>query len=430
MLLLQQVAHLYAQERNTVNLVPVDSGWAANSVNTVVFRKNSLVTYKQWQYIAYYDANKMVVLGKRKHGSDQWQLRRTTFTGNTNDAHNTISIMVDGAGYLHLAWDHHNNPLNYAISIKPGSLEMTGKITMTGSFEKSVSYPEFYKMASGDLLFLYRDGGSGRGNLVVNYYHTKNKQWHQLQSNLIDGEGKRNAYWQACTDNKGSIHISWVWRESPDVASNHDMCYARSDDGGKTWVKSTGDQYQLPITLATAEYALRIPQNSELINQTSMYADANGIPYIATYWRNQNETIPQYQVIFKDAGEWKKVDPGFRKTAFSLSGAGTKSIPISRPQIITWPNGNKTGAMLIFRDQERDAKVSVAITQNMIDNHWELSDLTRFGVGSWEATYDTEWWKKKNKLNLFIQNVVQVDAEGTAAIAPQLIQVLEWKPVY
>jgi hypothetical protein len=91
-----------------------------------------------------------------------------------------------------------------------------------------------------------------------------------LQNNLIDGQNKRNAYWQTCIDEKGTIHVSWVWRETPDVSSNHDMCYACSKDGGITWQKSTGEKYTLPITAATAEYAVRIPQKSELINQTSM----------------------------------------------------------------------------------------------------------------------------------------------------------------
>lgn len=91
-----------------------------------------------------------------------------------------------------------------------------------------------------------------------------------MQNNLIDGQNKRNAYWQTCIDEKGTIHVSWVWRETPDVSSNHDMCYACSKDGGITWQKSTGEKYTLPITAATAEYAVRIPQKSELINQTSM----------------------------------------------------------------------------------------------------------------------------------------------------------------
>jgi hypothetical protein len=263
-------------------LIDVDLGWANNSVNTVVFRKNSLVSFKDTQFIAYYNSDRHVVVGKRKIGTNKWLLKQTPYIGNTNDAHNTISIMVDGQGYLHMAWDHHNHPLRYCRSISPGSLELTEKMAMTGETEQKVSYPEFHKLPNGNLLFFYRDGGSGQGNLVINRYDVRSKKWERLHSNLIDGEGQRNAYWQAFVDSKGTIHISWVWRESPDVASNHDMGYARSTDGGKTWMKSTGQKYQLPIIAPSAEYACKIPQKSELINQTSMFADASGRVYIAT----------------------------------------------------------------------------------------------------------------------------------------------------
>ena len=106
---------------------------------------------------------------------------------------------------------------------------------MTGKNEDRVTYPEFYSLPNGDLLFTYRDGVSGGGNLVLNRYDLKQKQWTRLQDKLIDGEGERNAYSQMAVDAKGTIHLSCVWRETPDVATNHDMCYARSTNGGKTW---------------------------------------------------------------------------------------------------------------------------------------------------------------------------------------------------
>ena len=249
-----------------------------------------------------------------------------------------------------------------------------------------------------------------------------------MHSNLIDGEGQRSAYWQACVDTKGTIHLSWVWRETPDVASNHDLCYATSKDGGLSWQKSTGEIYQLPITASSAEYALHIPQKSELINQTSMFADTEGHPYIATYWREQNSTIPQYHLVYKTTTIWQKQLIDFRKTAFSLSGAGTKRIPISRPQIIAWKSGNNLAAALIFRDEERGNKVSVALNQNIAKHKWAIIDLSSKSVGSWEPTYDTELWKEKQLLHLFLQNVEQVDAEGQSKLPPQIIEVLEWNP--
>ena len=409
-------------------LVPVGKGWANNTVNVTVYRKNSLVTHNDTQYIAYYNPESYVVLGKRKLGDVAWQLQQTPYRGNTKDAHNIISIMVDGDGYLHMAWDHHNNPLHYVKSVQPGSLVLTEPLSMTGSLENRLSYPEFYTLPNGNLLFFYRHGGSGSGNLVINQYNIKTKSWTQLHSNLIDGEQQRNAYWQACVDARGTIHLSWVWRETPDVASNHDMCYARSTDGGVTWESSNGNRYALPINAATAEYAWHIPQQSELINQTAMFADDNGYPYIATYWREKGSKVPQYGIIYKKEGAWQAQLLTFRNQPFSLSGEGSKSIPIARPQVVARQKGRKLHAALIFRDEAFGSKVSVACTKNLTKNKWKIRHLTSESVGSWEPSYDTELWKDKKLLHLFVQKAEQVDGEGLANKPPQPVQVLEWKP--
>jgi len=408
-------------------ITTVGNGWAANSVNAVVFRKNSIASWRGNQYIAYYDADKNVVLCQRKLGDSDWTIHKTQYQGNVADAHRSISLIVDGNGYLHISWDHHDNALNYAVSIAPGSLQLSDKIAMTGKKESKVTYPEFYTLADGNLLFLYREGSSGNGNLMMNRYELKTKSWQQIQDGLIDGEGKRNAYWQMAVDAKGVIHISWVWRESADVSSNHDLCYARSLDGGLTWEKSSGEKYQLPITIAIAERICDIPMQSELINQTSMFADSDGNPFIATYWREKGETVPQYHVVYKESGNWKNVDLGFRKTAFSLSGMGTKNIPISRPQILAWKQQGKQAMALIFRDAERGEKVSVAVNTDIQRKNWMLKDLTTESVGSWEPSYDTELWKNKKVLNLYLQKVVQIDGEGKAANEPTPVQVLEYK---
>lgn len=404
------------------------NAWANNSVNTVIFRKNALVTFRNLQFTAFYDTDQYVVLAKRVLGSTRWETRRTMYKGDATDAHKCICIMVDGDGFLHLTWGHHNQPLSYCSSVTAGSLEMTDKKPMIGTKESRVTYPEFYKMPGGDLLFFYRDGESGNGNLVLNRYLLKKKKWIRVQDNLIDGEGARNAYWQIALDKTGILHISWVWRETPDVASNHDMCYARSKDGGLTWEKSTGAPYVLPITASTAEYALRIPQNSDLINQTSMFADEKGQPYIATYWREATDSVPQYHIIYKRDGRWNSANLSFRKTAFSLSGAGTKNIPISRPQVLAWQQGKELATALIFRDAERGSKVSIAVNRDMRTNNWKIHDLSDEPVGSWEPTYDTELWKTKHRLDLFIQRTIQVDGEGNASVEPQAVKVIEWKP--
>lgn len=205
---------------------------------------------------------------------------------------------------------------------------------MVGRNEERVTYPEFYQLPDGDLLFFYRDGGSGNGNLVLNRYRQQTGRWERLHDNLIDGEGQRNAYWQVCVGARGVIHLSWVWRETANVVTNHDIAYAKSDDGGMAWKKTTGESYRMPITESKAEYAVRIPMNSELANQTSMAEDHHGNPCIANFWRDTQDGVPQYRLVYHDGSLWKTQQVGTRTRKFFRRGGGTQRPPVPRPLIL------------------------------------------------------------------------------------------------
>ena len=402
-------------------LVEVGNAYANTSINTTVFRNNSLVTHGDTQYISYYDADGYLVIGKRQLSSNEWLLERSNHKGNVQDAHNGISIMVDGEGFLHASFDHHGHPLNYCKSVAPGSIVLGEEQAMTGYDETDVTYPEFYRLAEGNLLFVYRSGSSGRGNMVMKHYSTTEKKWTDVQNILIDGENQRNAYWQLYVDESGVIHLSWVWRETWMVETNHDLCYARSLDQGKTWQKSNGSVYDLPITAATAEYVWHIPENSELINQTSMTADASGHPYIATYWRDAASDIPQYRLVWYDGKGWQQQQVGQRYTPFTLKGGGTKRIPIARPRVVVL--GNEV--FYIFRDEERGSKVSLAHTSNINTKQWEVTELTDFAVDAWEPSHDTELWKDNRVLHLYVQRALQGDGEQALDVDAQKVYVLE-----
>ncbi|MBI1389388.1 MAG: neuraminidase [bacterium] len=401
-------------------------GWAKNSINAVIFRRNSLVTHGEFQYAAYYDEQGRVILARRELGSADWTTHVTQYKGDVNDAHNTISIMVDGGGYLHMAWNHHVDPLHYCRSLKPESLELGDPMPMTGLHEDHVTYPEFHRLADGGLIFFYRDGASGRGDLMMNRYDLKTGTWTQVGDAFINGEGQRNAYWQAAVDSRGVIHLSWVWRETGDVATNHDLAYARSEDGGVTWLRSNGEPYKLPITQETAEYACRIPQSSELINQTSMVADAQGHPYIATYWRPPDSPAPQFFMVYHDGTRWNTSQVTHRTESFTLSGGGTRRIPISRPQIVA--DAARGTACVVFRDEEMGEGVNVAICSDLANPAWKIVKLTTRPVGLWEPTYDTLLWRRDKILSLFIEKVGQGDGEKLEDLPPQPVSALDWKP--
>ena len=408
-----------------IKISEVSYGWAKTSVNACIFRQNSLVSYNDHQYIAFYDSTGQVILGKRKLGTDSWTINKTQYSGNVLDAHNVISIMIDGDGYLHMSWDHHGHKLNYCRSKGPESLEMGERIPMTRKVENKVTYPQFYKMSDGDLLFVYRDGSSGNGNIVMNRYDLEEKKWRRLHKNLIDGERIRNAYWQMVVDKNDVIHLSWVWRESGDVATNHDMGYAKSMDGGETWMTSDDLTYKLPINFHNAEYAMHIPQESNLINQTSMTTDNQGNPYIVTYFQKKEDIAPQVYVIYNRGKGWEHIRVDQRNLDFELSGGGTRSIPISRPIALCEEKNGSPILHIIYRDEEYDNRACMkSINMDQIDT-WETLILTKNGLDRWEPTYDLELWKQKGILHLFIQKVGQGSGEKSVESPPTMISVME-----
>lgn len=408
----------------SARLLPVAKAYSATSVNTAVFRANSLTTRDSTQYTCFYDPDGYVTLARRRLGDDQWTISRTQYRGKVTDAHNVISMAVDGDSILHLSFDHHGNPLRYCRSTAPGSLTLGPLEPMTGTGEDDVTYPEFHTLPDGGLIFVYRSGYSGKGNMVMNRYNLKTGKWERMHDVLIDGEGKRNAYWQLCTDSFGTIHLSWVWRETWMVETNHDLCYARSSDGGHTWERSDGTPYTLPITMESAELAWRIPQKSELINQTSMAADPSGNPMIATYWRDANDSVPRFRLVSHDpVNGWNMETVGQRTTPFSLAGGGTKMIPISRPRVVA----DNDSIFYIFRDAERGSKVTIARRAISIPR-WTLDDLTDFSVDAWEPTLDNDLWRDRHELHIYVQPSSQGDGEKVTSAAPSMVNVLEYTP--
>jgi hypothetical protein len=398
------------------NVIPAGLGIAKNSVNTTPFRQNSIVTHGDTQYIAYFADNTTgsqspLVVGKRTLGEPFFTITTTAVMGWTNDAHNSPCIMTDGDGFLHVVLGHHNSALSYYKSTEPGSTTLAAAAMIAGAnYANSVTYPEFYRLPSGDLLFVYRNGGSGDGFMVLNKYDHAAKTWSRVHDRLVygsDSTGTQSPYWQIYLDANGRLHLSWVFRRSSDVRTNHDMYYAYSDDEGRTWRrKSDGAVYAMPITPGAAEKVWDIGEDQNLMNQTSMTADEHSNPYIATYW---GRPTMQYRVIYHDGTQWKMSQVSNRTSiddsgsAPYLSGGGTKLVPIARPRLVTKQENGKTKAYYIFRDQERGWKVSMYSTADITGGIWTVRDLSDFSVYLWEPSHDTELWKNQGKLHIFVQ---------------------------
>jgi hypothetical protein len=253
-------AHLSA-DSPTYHAVDVAPVWSGHPVGF------ALLTVGSEQYVGFYDASRRLVVGQRKLGTDEWTFQALPETIGW-DSHNYITMAVDGTGHLHLAANMHVSPLVYFRTSKPGDVTTFRRHEhMVGELEQRCTYPVFLRDASNALIFTYRDGGSGNGNQIYNRYDERTTTWRRLLDRpLLNGEGRRNAY--ATTPQRGPdgrFHMVWVWRDTPDAATNHDVSYARSADLVH-WETSSGRPIKLPITLTTGEIVDPVPAHGGVIN--------------------------------------------------------------------------------------------------------------------------------------------------------------------
>jgi len=224
----------------------IDSVWSGHPVGF------SLLTHKNKQFVGYYDQNRIMTLASRNIGDKKWAKKHLFAEKLGWDSHNSIEMAMDREGYLHVSGNMHNDSLVYYRSRKPYNVQSLQKINkMTGKLEQSVTYPMFIKnREKGELLFIYRSGGSGKGKRLVNVYNLETKSWQRLlEQPLFNGSNyDMNSYpAPPKVGPKGWYHIVWMWRNTPDCETNHDISYIKSRDF-KNWQTVGGKSVSLPIT--------------------------------------------------------------------------------------------------------------------------------------------------------------------------------------
>lgn len=219
------------------------------------------------QYVGYYDDERRMTVAKRTLGSDKWSYQVLPSKVGW-DSHNYLTMALDETGNLHVTGNMHGDPLVYFVTTVPGEIASLKPRKMTGEREERVTYPKFLTGPAGGLVFNYRDGGSGRGARFYNRFDAQTGSWSRLLDEpLLDGEGKRNAYpLGPVRGPDGWFHLVWVWRMTPDCATNHHLSYARSRDL-VAWESISGREVELPMTF-DQEFLLidAIPVGGGIIN--------------------------------------------------------------------------------------------------------------------------------------------------------------------
>ena len=263
-----------------------------------------LLTRDGLQYVAYYDHDRFLTLAQRELGSGHWKYHRFPVQmGWQTGAHAKLSLALDREGYIHVTCYRRGllqepamppRPIYYR-SLAPHSIDGFEQLYMVSENERT-DYPTFITV-DGTIYFTFRDGGSGQGDQHFYRYEEISRLWARvLDVPLTDGQGERSAYiyggGMPLFGPDGRWHLLWVWRETPDHATNHSLSYARTvGDDLTLWESAAGIPVEPPFTV----------ENTELLVDNAPPGGGLSNPLIAMSWDSKNRAVISYH-RFDEAG--------------------------------------------------------------------------------------------------------------------------------
>ena len=274
-----------------------DGGLFGRSLNAVAHQSSPLITFGDFQFATWYQrrfGQEHVMLGRRSLTTlgSSWEILDTGLDLNNGDAndddkanfmtqtqpwdsHCAINLGISGDGRIHLAYDHHSNPLNYLPSVVGAATgdwttsDVYGvadpRTVLRDSFRPSdptlvaVTYPRFAADSeTGDMVATYRQGQSGAGDLFIVTYDSLSGQWSTAREFITGNDGAfyndfaitgitrdsfaRNPYLNDINVGPGgALHATFTWRETANGTANHALNYITSNDNGLTWLNDSGD---------------------------------------------------------------------------------------------------------------------------------------------------------------------------------------------
>lgn len=409
-------------------------------INGQTFQQEAIVTFAKQQYATWFADGGILCVGRRALGEGKWEvIRFDDYRIKHNDVHNVSVIGICPAdGSIHLAFDHHNHPLHYRCT-KAGAAQQPGQFKWepalfgptTDSLEagkpiKGLTYPMFFPTPQGRLQLVYRLGGSGAGDWYLAEYD--GTAW-KLIGELFSRKGtyqtspSRCAYPNPFRYGPGDrLHVTWCWRERPagvkfDLTTNHDLCYAYSDDLGRTWKNNSGEVVgklgERPIHVDSPGIVVqKIPMLRGQMNTTTQYVDSRGRMH-AINWQLPSEAAAPNM----DMNQWR-YDHYWRDEKGAWQ-ANRLPFHGRKPQIVL---DDKGGALVVFcrgkdhnyHDVDPGGDLCIAAAhESTAWKDWQIiHEQKEWSVG--EPLIDIGRWQRDRVLSIYVQTAPKTPGAASA----------------
>ena len=432
----QSLVHDRAQPQNV-----------SKPLNLRSHQDDAITSFNGHQYCVFYSyanantAQRFVSIARRALPSGNWEtIVLTDYTQTRNDPHNVIAIGIcPGDGTIHLAFDHHNEDLNYRVSVEglatnPGSHAwVANKFNpvrdslpgLSSSVTTGFTYARFAPKPDGDLLLIRRKGSAIAGKSMIYTYDQDDHDWSShgvyidgtqvLYTNDAGNDTKLNGYLNGITYGGNRLHASWVWRTEGQTSNqNFDFMYAYSDDHGITWrnnagqIAGTANSDAITYDNEPPVKVLDYPEGTGLVNQAGQAVDAAGRVHVV-----QRKNGKFLHIHRDTSGTWNQnlttIDGGRHKLTTDLSG----------------------NAYLITSS----ARIYAATPENDFDD-WSLVYSADSGNFAGEPLFDEERMRNEGILTLLVaepgssQNLhtldLQISPVSTGPI-PQDVDLQSWE---
>jgi len=346
--------------------------------------------------------------------------------GDDTDDHHTCVLAFDPEGYLHLSYNHHNDPLNYRVSSNPiatfdGTLE--AEASMLGTNETQLCYPVFFNDPAGKLYFMFRDGLAGDADTYMYSYDESTPAWSGAAGTTAGllCAGKDNSesvyLYTPCFDadfgSGGWMHMGWHWRNSPTgPQTNHNISYVKWD--GTNWKQSNGTAQTVPITPANSESADATEEDSGIAGKNGIFSDGDGNPHIV-YIKGDGDDYAQAWHTWHNGSVWSTPQV-LTDSEHAAEGDPTR-IEYMSPDLAI---DRTTGTVYVF--VVGFAKKYLWVYSSSNYSTWTLQRLLAEDIGQYAPSYDPRRWSEDGVISM------AVAIHLTPSVNPFDILLLEYTP--
>lgn len=228
------------------------------------------------------------------------------------DAHRNPTLLIDRGGHIYVFYGAHGHPSHVVKSEAP--YDISKWRAMPDLADPKGTYPQPWQLLEDELFVMFRHAPGWRCRMSKDGGET----WEEIV-NIIDfprdGGTQLSVYGISIAEAgpfPRKVHFAWsrLGGGTPEEIANkhlwarrYNVYYAYSDDGGRTWKRSDGTPYELPIGAETAEKLYDCGQHGVWLKDIQL--DSRGNPYILFLDAEIETFKTQWKVLRRTSEGWR-----------------------------------------------------------------------------------------------------------------------------